>query len=783
MSAAIRLCRGFVLIIIGALTVNAPGGALPQYTLVDLGELSPNGASVANDINNLGVIVGSARRGDFFVAYQWENGTMRPLEVPQRYQEYSEAEAITDRGQIVGHVRSTTGLERAALWFIQDRAFHDLYPNDPWDSFAHGANSQGTIVGEASLFDPFPFATFRLPVRFLGPTRYGPLFNPPETNGAAMDINENGVVVGWVFREFPRIFDRPFIFSDRMRELPTLPPADPRDARGQALAVNQLGRAVGWSRDATVVDRAVYWPNPDTLVLLEQPPFGGSYAFDINVHGQIVGGGSREFGLGALLWNDGELIYLNSLVPPDSPLRLIEARAINDVGQIVGLAFNARTGNFRSFLLEPSDRDRDGLFDVWESVGIDVDADGVIDLDLPALGANPDKKDVFVEIDAMIDRGPTAAQMAFAVQAFDAAPAEAVNNPDGSAGINLHVLIDDTNVPIFGPTDLQFVDLHLIKSMYFGTAADRADPNGANILKAKALVYHYCVFVDQFATAGTLGIGEMPGNDLIIALGGNWPQRVQDDPTLSEFADMLPGAIFMHELGHNLGLDHGGRDAVAGALDPDQFKPNYRSVMNYKWTLPRNWNYEDWRLDYSRVALPPLDENSLVELFGMGGDSRVFVEAFGPTGANNWFPEGGPADFNANDMIDLPDPNHPLRVDLNRDARNPDSTYRPRFSVLHGREDWSALVFRRGPQWAEAFTYSISRDEDFTPASILSDYVLSGDLTGNCRVDLHDVARFMPSFGCSAPVTFLDGDIDRDGVIDLADARLLLERVGSDCGP
>ncbi|TLY30810.1 MAG: hypothetical protein E6K56_06375 [Ignavibacteria bacterium] len=49
------------------------------------------------------------------------------------------------------------------------------------------------------------------------------------------------------------------------------------------------------------------------------------------------------------------------------------------------------------------DSDGDGILDCWESEGdgIDVNADGVIDLDLFAKGARPDHKDILVEVDYM----------------------------------------------------------------------------------------------------------------------------------------------------------------------------------------------------------------------------------------------------------------------------------------------------------------------------------------------------------------------------------------------
>lgn len=54
------------------------------------------------------------------------------------------------------------------------------------------------------------------------------------------------------------------------------------------------------------------------------------------------------------------------------------------------------------------DTDGDGLLDSWESHGLDIDQDGNIDLDLPALGADPNHKDLFVEVDGMTGLGPRA---------------------------------------------------------------------------------------------------------------------------------------------------------------------------------------------------------------------------------------------------------------------------------------------------------------------------------------------------------------------------------------
>src|SRR5581483_12066056 len=65
----------------------------------------------------------------------------------------------------------------------------------------------------------------------------------------------------------------------------------------------------------------------------------------------------------------------------------------------------------------------------------------------------------------------------------------------------------------------------------------------------------------------------------------------------------------MHELGHALGLGHGG-------IDKTNYKPNYLSVMNYSFDpggIPTGPPPAASRLDYSGTALPDLDKTKLSE--------------------------------------------------------------------------------------------------------------------------------------------------------------------------
>lgn len=272
------------------------------------------------------------------------------------------------------------------------------------------------------------------------------------------------------------------------------------------------------------------------------------------------------------------------------------------------------------------DTDQDGLKDCWETEGggLDVNNDGIIDLDLYALGARPDHRDIFVEIDGT---DPTSVgpdhqtqfdeeALELVVAAFNNAP---LLNPDGTYGIRLHA--DRSESPI--PYSINNDHTNQLLSWYrqfLGTPSDR-DPNNVNrahIVEAKKRVFRWCAMLLQPEDDDTQGLWVPDTAAFWVALEGS-AMSDADNGVYNR------AAVFMHELGHSLGLKHGGSS-------PDLYIPNYVSVMNYSCQYRHNRDAHYWRLDYSRTSLGQketatgdgeivrwLDEEDLDETAGIDG--------------------------------------------------------------------------------------------------------------------------------------------------------------------
>ena len=321
-------------------------------------------------------------------------------------------------------------------------------------------------------------------------------------------------------------------------------------------------------------------------------------------------------------------------VKANTPVFLIvQAQATVAGGGIVGLM--SAIASFE-FSLDFGDRDLDGLLDVWEEEGIDVDFDGTVEIDLPGYGADPDRKDIFVEFDIMsgADVRGEARLEAFArvKEAFAQAPQDLIYNPvPQSIPIKIHIIDGRDTIPDPGGpllADPWPVEFDPIKLEYFGTPTDRSHPLWDDFIRSTRLkIFRYCLLardiVDDEGNFRSGAAEGSPGNDFIIDEQGLFDFYEERGADASMVPKALAGA-FMTQLGFALGLREGG-------TDPIRKKPNYLSTMNHLYMAPIVGNSQQgtplslaWRLDYSRGART-IDEHALDESVGVNGDEGRLI--------------------------------------------------------------------------------------------------------------------------------------------------------------
>ncbi len=354
------------------------------------------------------------------------------------------------------------------------------------------------------------------------------------------------------------------------------------------------------------------------------------------------------------------------------------------------------------------DRDGDGLFDHWETYGIDFNNDGIVDLDLPAMGANPSHKDLFLELDWMDGVEPRQQNIQAVKEAFALAPIDAGGtlNPDGLPGINFWIdtggLTDaggredgfgwstcgdgvdnggdgltDADDPdclvgdnLGGGNAMPAHDMYSLGDAFYDAKAAYFDP-------ARLMVFRYAIAARHRDGYGG-GFGERPGNDFV------------------EY-NHNAGTV-MHEFGHNLGLHHG------GFYSPHNCKPNYVSVMNYDlqncmpqvgggciidYSPPRHSGgrspaplpyLDESHLDEA-IILDPFDhDNQFIYVNGLGFKNQGYLDSCVP-----W--SGGGLDCDDHDIyveIDVPGYNNQPADCF--DGYNIQGTV--------GADDWSRILLR-----------------------------------------------------------------------------------------
>jgi len=286
------------------------------------------------------------------------------------------------------------------------------------------------------------------------------------------------------------------------------------------------------------------------------------------------------------------------------------------------------------------DSDGDGIKDGDEVLGTTAG------LNLPGMGVSPVHKNILVEHDWFNDakgcaahsHRPPAASITQLAQAYTSAP---VNNPDGTTGI---VVINDYGQGglFTGGTLVADADGTLSGDVF---GSEYQTYKAANLAANRQGYFHYTLHVHNYNfDSGSSGYAEIPGDDLVVSLqcGFGFVTDVRN--------------TIMHELGHNLGLRHGGFEDLNN-------KRNYNSVMNYQFQFTGVDTtcdaFGDGLANYSSGRYIRLDENSLDERAGVCGNVAI--------------------DWNSSNSIQTN-----VRHDVNKDGL---------FGVLSDYDDWTNLDY------------------------------------------------------------------------------------------
>jgi hypothetical protein len=304
------------------------------------------------------------------------------------------------------------------------------------------------------------------------------------------------------------------------------------------------------------------------------------------------------------------------------------------------------------------------------------------------------------------------AQIDKVVAAFADAP---VNNPDGQSGVALHVDNGPGSVmdPRTGETWGIFSDQDEVPHAdELGTGAhptpyDWSEFDAIRDTKFAGVrrpVFRYVLAIHSGPEQVWAGLARGGDSDFVVAMHencalGGTPIDLECPPN----ADYT-SATFMHELGHNLGLHHGGTDRAA-------YKPNYLSVMNYSFGFGLRIVDASHEMDFSRFELP-LDENALDEDNGFGVDEgqltrfeTIYYCADGQDERTTLL-DTRPVDWNCDGTAA-----GTVSTDVDKDG---DTT------VLSATNDWIRLVYDQGGvgDLAEPFAAETTAVEEPSPEEL-----------------------------------------------------------------
>ncbi|WP_158543360.1 hypothetical protein [Dyella psychrodurans] len=373
----------------GLMAAQVPVAAATQYQVHNLGSLGGT-SSAGISINNVGLVSGFSNLAgnQSMHAALWLGGTAFDLGTlggansgitwPVKNEfgvlvgiaETAQVDPLGENWSCSAFFPTTTG--HVCVGFVWRWGHMQALPTLGGNNgFATGANNFGLIVGwaENTIHDPTCDPTSTQVLQFK-PVVWGPDDNDiqalpligTDTSGAATAINDRGQIVGisgicdQAVGRFSAIHAVVWQ-NNKARDLGNLGVG----AWNTPMAINERGVIVGFANVPGGGDpgnfnaHAFIWTASGGMRDLGTLPGDTiSEALGINDEGLIVGESCGANGCRAVLWQNGNIVDLNTRVAPGYSDQLVYANDINDEGAITGQSLNATSGVSLTFLAVPN---------------------------------------------------------------------------------------------------------------------------------------------------------------------------------------------------------------------------------------------------------------------------------------------------------------------------------------------------------------------------------------------------------------------------------------------
>jgi uncharacterized membrane protein len=247
---------------------------------------------------------------------------------------------LNDQGLIVGTANVDDGGFRA---FIHDGVSYGILPvvQDFSHTYGEAVNDDLIVAGWSNQLDTLLAAAVTWQNG-----KIIPIEGIPGRESQAVDINNNGVILGWTGDW--SFYDADVFIADENGI--TIIGKPPGTYSTKPEAINDLGDITGYAYYPIAdhpgfIRRGFLWSQGQWTDLGSFPPeLDESFPRDINNSRQIVGvlegpGPGKGF-----MWDNGTLHIINDLLVAGSEVNVIAAHGINDAGQITGTGYDPDGG-------------------------------------------------------------------------------------------------------------------------------------------------------------------------------------------------------------------------------------------------------------------------------------------------------------------------------------------------------------------------------------------------------------------------------------------------------